>query len=67
MDLPFDRLLKNTHYEITESGIRLKVFGIPYSMTEEGLDQAIHFLMRVLERMRILKKEKADLQEHLTH
>jgi len=56
-----DSLLKNSSYEILETGVRFKVFGISYPVSEEELDAAIHFLMRLLERVQMIRKEKNDL------
>ena len=62
-DLSLDRLVKSSTYELTETGVRFKVFGIPYSLSEQDLDEAICFLMRMLERVRMIRKEKEDLQK----
>jgi len=60
MDL--NSLLRNSSYELTENGVNLKVFGIAYSCTEEQLNGAIHFLMRLLERVQMIRREKKDLE-----
>lgn len=60
--LGFSNLIKNSSYELTENGINLKIFGITYPCTEEQLDGAIHFLMRLLERVQMIRKEKKDLE-----
>ena len=54
-------LLRNSSYELTENGVNLKVFGIAYPCTEEQLDGVIHFLMRLHERVKMIRKEKNDL------
>jgi hypothetical protein len=56
-----DNLIKNSTYELTENGVNLKVFGITYPCSEDQLDRAILFLMRLLERVRMIRKEKNDL------
>lgn len=60
MDL--NSLLRNSSYELTENGVNLKVFGIAYPCTEEQLNGAIHFLMRLLERVQMIRREKKDLE-----
>ena len=57
----FENLIKNCSYELTESGVNLKIFGITYPCSEDQLDRAILFLMRLLERVRMIRKEKNDL------
>lgn len=57
----FENLIKNCSYELTENGVNLKIFGILYPCTEEQLDSAIHFLMRLHERVKMIRKEKNDL------
>jgi len=57
-----ENLIKNASYEVTENGVNFKVFGITYPCTEEQLDGAIHFLMRLLERVQMIRKEKFDLE-----
>jgi len=59
----FESLIKNSSYELTESGVNFKIFGISYSCSEDQLDRAILFLMRLLERVRMIRKEKNDLTE----
>lgn len=54
-------LIKNSSYEVTENGVNLKVFGITYFCSEEELDGLIHFLMRLFERIQMIRKEKNDL------
>ena len=58
----FNSLIRNSSYELTENGVNLKIFGITYPCTEEQLDGAIHFLMRLLERVQMIRKEKKDLE-----
>jgi len=58
-------LLNNSSYEILETGVRFKVFGISYPVSEEDLDNAIHFLMRLLERVQMIRKEKNDLTKKI--
>jgi len=60
MDL--NSLLRNSSYELTENGVNLKVFGIAYPCTEEQLNGAIHFLIRLLERVQMIRREKKDLE-----
>lgn len=60
-DLSLGRLVKNSSYELTETGVRFKIFGIPYSLSEQDLDEAICFLMRMLERVKMIRKEKESL------
>ncbi len=62
-DLGLDRFIKNATYELTENGIRIKVFGIPYTANLEQLDQAISFLMRLSERIKMIQKEKERLEK----
>ncbi len=61
--LALDRFIKNATYEITENGIKFKIFGITYTATEQQLDEGIHFLMRLLEKMQRVRKEKQHLTE----
>lgn len=61
--LGIENLIKNASYEVKEDGVNFKVFGITYPCTEEQLDGAIHFLMRLLERVQMIRKEKGDLQK----
>lgn len=63
MAIGIESLFKNSSCEVTENGVRFKVFGISYPCTEEQLDEAICFLMRLLERVRMIRKEKQDLQK----
>ena len=63
-DLGIDRFIKASTYEVTEDGVRFKVFGIPYLLSEDDLDGTIAFLMRMLERIRFMKKEKEDLKKN---
>jgi hypothetical protein len=44
-----------------EGGVNLKIFGITYPCSEEQLDGAILFLMRLHERVKMIRKEKNDL------
>ncbi len=53
--------MKNSNIEITETGIRIKVFGIPYVATEKELDESIHLLMGLLEKVQSIRKEKEGL------
>ena len=61
VDLGLERLTKNISYEVAEEGIRLKIFGIPYFLSEKDLDWVVSFLMRLVERMKMIRKEKDDL------
>ena len=58
----FNSLMRNSSCELTENGVNFKVFGINYPCTEEQLDGAIHFLIRLLERVQMVRKEKKDLE-----
>lgn len=60
-DLTLDRFIKNATYEITEDGVRFKVFGIPYFLTEKELADVILSLMNFVERIKIIRKEKERL------
>ena len=60
MDL--NSLLRNSSYELTENGVNLKFYGIPYLCTEEKLEWIIHFLMRLCERIQMIRREKKDLE-----
>lgn len=64
-NLGIGSLAKNSSYEVLETGVRFKVFGIPYDVNEEELDAAIHFLMRLLERVQMIRKEKNDLTKKI--
>ena len=64
MDVSFERLIRNVGYELLENGIRVKIFGIPYLVNENDLDTAISFLMRLSERMKMIRKEKERLIEN---
>jgi hypothetical protein len=55
-------LIKSSSIEIKENGVNFKVFGIPYFCHEEQLDEVIHFLMRLYERIKMIRKEKEALQ-----
>jgi len=59
----FENLIKNCSYELTENGVNLKIFGVTYPCSEEQLDGAILFLMRLHERVKMIRKEKNDLAE----
>jgi len=60
--LGIENLIRNASYELKENGVNFKVYGITYPCTEEQLDGAIHFLMRLLERVQMIRKEKKDLE-----
>lgn len=57
----FNSLIRNSSYEVMEGGVNLKIFGITYPCSEEQLDGAILFLMRLHERVKMIRKEKNDL------
>jgi len=59
----FENLIKNCSYELNENGVNLKIFGVTYPCSEEQLDGAILFLMRLHERVKMIRKEKNDLAE----
>jgi len=61
-EMDLNSLLRNSSYELTENGVNLKVFGIAYPCTEEQLNGAIHFLIRLLERVQMIRREKKDLE-----
>ncbi len=64
-DLTLDRFVKNATYEITEDGVRFKVFGIPYYLSERDLEKVILSLTNFLERIKIIRKEKRDLWKNV--
>lgn len=57
----FSSLIRSSSYELTEDGVNLKIFGITYPCSEAQLDAAILFLMRLHERVKMIRKEKNDL------
>lgn len=61
--LGIEILIKNASYEVLEDGVNFKVFGITYLCTEQRLAQTILFLLNLDERIKILRKEKKELEQ----
>lgn len=63
-DLGFEKLIKGLNYEVCEEGLRVKVFGLPYFLSENDLRAGLSLLHKFLERIQIMRKEKEDISVH---
>ena len=60
-DFGFEKLIRGLDYEVCKDGLRVKVFGLPYFMSENDLKAGLSLLHKFLERIQIMRKEKEVL------